>query len=423
MTTTNFEVRGASRIPLIAHVPHGGTKIPEEARSSFVLDDAEVDAELLRVTDHHTAELFTGLVEAGGTMFVNHLSRLVFDPERFRSDDDEVMAAQGVGAVYRRTTDGRELRRPDWSEVDRERVLTTFYDPYAAAFAALVRDVVDRFGRCLIVDCHSYPLVPMGWELDTDPDHRPPISFGTDSYHRPGLLVDELEKVCQAAGVRTARDQPFKGTYVPSSVWRKDYMVASIMIEVRRDTYIDECTGALSDGFDGVRQLLDEMVGVMAAWAAPPPTRGSRVARRRDHLVFRPPCTECGAVASSIELVPVGELPVDWDDLDRDTKHMTWQFYRVDSWQLVFVGIMSGNGVGDGISTEEAARIAEAFREPFEFDRIRTADFYDDAGFCGDCRAFYCYVHWNVSSTGGGTCPRGHFKSLDPHWSPDWDDD
>jgi hypothetical protein len=28
-------------------------------------------------------------------------------------------------------------------------------------------------------------------------------------------------------------------------------------------------------------------------------------------------------------------------------------------------------------------------------------------------------VHWDVSSTGYGRCPRGQGRSLDPHWWPD----
>jgi hypothetical protein len=32
------------------------------------------------------------------------------------------------------------------------------------------------------------------------------------------------------------------------------------------------------------------------------------------------------------------------------------------------------------------------------------------------CDASYCYHHWQVSESGYGYCPRGHGKSLDPHW-------
>jgi hypothetical protein len=64
----------------------------------------------------------------------------------------------------------------------------------------------------------------------------------------------------------------------------------------------------------------------------------------------------------------------------------------------------------------QAGRIAQAFRPPLRFAQVHTAGFYDDAGFCQDCDAPYCYRHWHVSETGYGYCPRGHGKSLDLHW-------
>ena len=60
---------------------------------------------------------------------------------------------------------------------------------------------------------------------------------------------------------------------------------------------------------------------------------------------------------------------------------------------------------------------AIAFRPPLSFAQVRNAGFYDDAGFCQDCDTPYCYRHWHVSEGGYGYCPRGHGKSLDPHWS------
>ena len=49
------------------------------------------------------------------------------------------------------------------------------------------------------------------------------------------------------------------------------------------------------------------------------------------------------------------------------------------------------------------------------FAKVHTAAFYDDAGFCRDYDAPYCYRHWHVSESSYGYCPRGHGKSLDSH--------
>ena|SRR5690348_7247871 len=88
-------------------------------------------------------------------------------------------------------------------------------------------------------------------------------------------------------------------------------------------------------------------------------------------------------------------------------------------WLLKYSGPGGSNGSGDRIPAEEAEAIRKAFTPPYDAVRIQAAGFHDGAGFCADCGKFYCDTHWAISSTGGGRCPQGHFKSLDPHWSPE----
>lgn len=123
---------------------------------------------------------------------------------------------------------------------------------------------------------------------------------------------------------------------------------------------------------------------------APPPRSG--------HLLVQVPCSVRGRTASSVELVPPGERP---------------------AWRFLFHGIERGNGSGDDIAPEEAAQLAEAFSPPLTYEKVRRAGVYDDAGFCSECRAPYCSRHWSVDVGGYGRCPRGHGRSLDPHWSPE----
>ena len=62
-------------------------------------------------------------------------------------------------------------------------------------------------------------------------------------------------------------------------------------------------------------------------------------------------------------------------------------------------------GYGDPIDARRAGRITQAFRRPLHFGQVHTAGFYDDAGFCQDCDAPYCYHHWQLSGSGYGYCP------------------
>ena len=210
--------------PLIAHVPHASTVILGDVRKTIVLNDADLRREIVRLTDWHTDDLFSWIAEAGGSMFVNCLSRLVFDPERFVDDAQEPMATRGQGVVYTRTTDGTPLANVDPSE--RKRRIETLYNPYHETLAALVDSMLEEMGSALIIDCHSFPSIPMVSELDQAPN-RPAICIGTDPFHTPPALADNLQNAFEREGL---------------------------------EVYCDESTGERTEGYPGLRQMVERAV-------------------------------------------------------------------------------------------------------------------------------------------------------------------
>lgn len=251
------------RIPLIVHVPHSSTHIPDPVRQSFLLDTESLCRELLRMTDWYTDHLFSRVIEVGGAMFVNRTSRLVVDPERFRRDADEVMAARGMGVIYSHTSDGLPLRLP-LTEAERERLLISRYTAYGQSLTRLVRETVQVHGRCLIIDGHSYSSHPLPYELD-QAAARPAICIGTDWFHTPPQLITDLIDRCHQQGFACDRNMPYSGTYVPSQLLHRDTRVASVMLEVRRDLYMDEQTGKRNDEFEKVWQLIDALIELAAS--------------------------------------------------------------------------------------------------------------------------------------------------------------
>ena len=131
-------------------------------------------------------------------------------------------------------------------------------------------------------------------------------------------------------------------------------------------------------------------------------------------MVVTPLCAACGAPATRIELVGPGQLPAQWEHWPATVRDSFLRHRGPGQWYLIRDGVATSND--NPIQAGEAGRIAWAFRPPLRYDQVATAGFYDDAGFCQDCDAAYCYRHWHVSETGYGHCPAGHGKSLDPHW-------
>jgi N-formylglutamate deformylase len=230
-------VPGDARSPWILHVPHAATRIPPAVRARIVLDDAGLAAELRAMTDAHTDLLAerTAARVAGVRpwAFVNGLSRLVIDPERFVGES-EVMNRVGMGAVYTRTSTRAPLRPDDPDH--RAELIATYFDPYARALADLVDDRLAATGRAVILDVHSFPKDPLPYELYPD-DERPVVCLGADERHTPPALLAAARAAFAPLGT-VAVDQPFRGTYVPLRHHGHDDRVASIMLELRRDAYV-----------------------------------------------------------------------------------------------------------------------------------------------------------------------------------------
>ncbi|MEU6557543.1 N-formylglutamate amidohydrolase [Streptomyces sp. NPDC046915] len=231
---------GADDSPVILHVPHSAREIPDGVRAGIVLDDAALERELDHITDAHTAELAeaaAGLAGVTPWRFVNRLSRLVVDPERF-PDEREEMLAVGMGAVYTRTTHRAELRP---AGTDPEPLVERYFRPYAEAMTRAVAGRLAATGRAVVIDVHSYPTEALPYELH-GAGPRPPVCVGTDAFHTPPELAELARKAFARCG-ETGLDSPFSGTYVPLDFYGTDQRVGALMVEIRRDTYMTEPGG------------------------------------------------------------------------------------------------------------------------------------------------------------------------------------
>ena len=237
---------------VVLHIPHNSTFIPTSVRDQFTLSDAELDDVIMKMTDHHTLALFAQGVSSSQVV-VAPVSRLVVDVERFEDDALEPMSGVGMGVVYTRTLDLKALRRPI-SEEERATLLNEWYRPHHLRLSNAVENAIKCHGRCLIIDCHSFPKEALPYENAPDAD-RPDICIGTDEYHTSKELADWLVNSFRRPGRRVSLNSPFSGSLVPQLWYHIDKRVESVMIEVRRDTYMNANTLARTAGaFEGIQQ-------------------------------------------------------------------------------------------------------------------------------------------------------------------------
>lgn len=249
---------------ILLHLPHASLEIPAEWLPLFALSPEEIRWEQLVMTDWFTDELFDLPGEAERLVFP--VSRLLVDPERFVDDAQEPMAARGMGVVYTRTHDGRVLK----SDAAREVLVETYYVPHHRQLAEWVRKRLERFGRCLIVDCHSFPSSPLPCDFDQYPE-RPDICIGTAGLHSPEILVTAAVRAFEALGYSVEVDRPYAGTIVPLAYFGREPRVSSLMIEVNRALYMDEeDAGRLATFSQRTAHITQVLQQVMAAWHQSP---------------------------------------------------------------------------------------------------------------------------------------------------------
>jgi len=248
--------RGSS--PLIIHVPHSGTWIPDSERSDLQLDDVELADELARMTDWFTDRMALDALpraDASAAVFVNGASRLLIDPERFLGPD-ELMLSVGMGPVYLATSSRGLLREPD--PVRDDHLFERYFRPYAAAFTDLVDQTLATHGRADVIDLHSFPSRALPYELDPSAD-RPGICIGTDPFHTPPDLESAAFEAFTSDAWDVGTNSPFAGTYVPLTHLDRTRSVRSVMIEVRRDLYQLEPGGPVHSGYELV---VDHLAGL-----------------------------------------------------------------------------------------------------------------------------------------------------------------
>jgi N-formylglutamate amidohydrolase len=159
-----------------------------------------------------------------------------------------------MGVIYKSTHQLKPLRR-HLLPAEREHLLSKWYRPHHELLTGAVDKALNEFRRALVIDVHSFPSLPLPYETDLTA-YRPEICIGSDSYHSPGEVVDELSRSFELHGFEVGINTPFAGTIVPAKHYNKDERVQAVMIEIRRDLYLDESTGLLSKSSTDVQERL-----------------------------------------------------------------------------------------------------------------------------------------------------------------------
>lgn len=240
---------------LLVHIPHSSQVIPEEFLPAFMISSSEICSELLRMTDHYTDELVDW-----PDRLVFPISRLVCDVERFRDKQKECMSQKGMWVCYTHTSEGKEMK--SINEDHEKEILDNYYDPHHKLLAKLVEDRIRVFGRCVIIDVHSFSPRPLPYEPNQN-TNRSQICIGTDDYHTPDYLKDFTLRFFSGRGYTTALNKPYSGAITPLGMYSIEPRLSAIMIEMNRSLYMDEETANKAKGFLKLKTCVREYLNAL----------------------------------------------------------------------------------------------------------------------------------------------------------------
>ena len=254
---------------VVVHIPHASVEIPEKYSKSILLGQNQLWREMRRMTDAFCDELYDA--PEFPVRIVAKYSRFVCDVERFRDDKLEPRAKFGQGLMYTRTVFGRRLRVND--KKLRDTILGEVYDPHHEKLTTAVENALERYGKCLIIDGHSFPTLtpikPLG--IFTRPD----FDIGTDTYHTPDGLRDALCNKSRELGYSVKVNTPFSGAITPMQFYQKDKRVVSVMLETNRRLYmkaantVGQCPASdmtKSAGFEKTQKACQALMRCAAEW-------------------------------------------------------------------------------------------------------------------------------------------------------------
>jgi N-formylglutamate amidohydrolase len=165
----------------------------------------------------------------------------------------------GLGMIAKVVASGEPIYRNKLRFTEAQERVRACWQPYHDALATLIEATRQRFGCCLLLDCHSMPA--SGGRL-TGPDFVLGDAHGTACTPRVTGLV---EKVLSGFGYQVRRNDPYAGGYVTRHYGRPREGVHALQIEVARRLYMDETSLLKAEGFPLLKDRLGELLGQVAS--------------------------------------------------------------------------------------------------------------------------------------------------------------
>ena len=259
--------------PLILSVPHSGTFFPEEFLSAV---DSSVEV-MRHNEDLLVDKLLQKAVDTNIPMLKMLVSRVFVDLNRDRLEleptmfynypqDNSVLYDKhcrvGLGVIHRINY----LRQPlykgllDYHEIEKR--LKNIYDVYHNKLQKIIKKCVQKFGFCLVLDCHSMPS-----KICSIIDDRSGIDIclgNLFSQSCPQEMSDFFAGQFWNKNYNVEFNCPYSGAYITFNYCQPKSKVYSLQLEINRALYANEDTLEPNNNFAVLAEDISDAVIALA---------------------------------------------------------------------------------------------------------------------------------------------------------------
>ncbi len=267
--------------PVVFASPHSGRDYPPEFIAASKLDRLR----LRRSEDAFMDEIFAAAPEWGAPLLCARFPRAYVDANREAFELDPDMFADplpdyvntasprisaGLGTIARVVTDGEAIYAgPLRFEEARSRI-ESLHQPYHRALRGLIEATQERFGGCLLIDCHSMPSGVLGGVSSNSGRGG---SQGVDivlgdcfATTCAPIVTDIAQRAFEDLGFTVVRNKPYAGGFTTRHYGHPERGVHALQIEINRALYMDEERVRRGDGLPGLTRrmggLMRELAGI-----------------------------------------------------------------------------------------------------------------------------------------------------------------
>lgn len=275
-----FDIAEPERLtsPLVFSSPHSGSFYPASFLKIARLDHFS----LRRSEDAYVDGLFSSASAHGAPLLRAHFPRAYLDLNREPYELDQRMfdeklpefvntrslrVAAGLGTIPRVVADARAIYESKLTVEEAFRRIERLYKPYHQALRDLMDRAQRRFGRAVLVDCHSMPTHAGREGTGASRGERRRVDFVIgDRFGQScsSQIVETIEETLRQFGYNVQRNRPYAGGYITEYYGRPSTGWHAVQIEVARGLYMDETTLAKKREFETVAEHLSEVIRMVA---------------------------------------------------------------------------------------------------------------------------------------------------------------